>query len=563
MTPTALKRRLSLLLYYYTVLAWTLVSVCGPYCVEAFSSGSSGSGMSGTCTNIHAFGGGAVSAAVTSNHGNVNHKSSLLSSRQRKSASALYMVSTNDKTSKIKEELQGGIVMEGSGDVMDFANVKAEDSRAEVALAEARRNYLESIVVGSEEVNGDDDDDRSGTAVHRLMGINDEVVAEVGYEIGDWIYKDPNFRGEEDVQACAALIRSRYNYLLPSSSSSSSSLGGKEGMDPVTNLDKERYDMILAKAYAESGEVTAAFAKTFYLGTKLMPEEAQKAIWAIYVWCRRTDEIVDAPRPGTQEEANAAMLKDLSSWEVRLERLWEHGEVVDVLDLPLLDVRCKYPTLEIAPFADMVRGMLMDLPDLGQERYDTWEELHLYCYRVAGTVGLMSMPVFGCDTARGFNEAIAREPALSLGVAFQITNILRDVGEDAVKRQRIYLPREDMARFGVTEEQIYNQKLDENYINLMKFEIARARKYYAIAQRGVEMLAEESRLPVQSSLDCYSQILDKIEENGYDSLTKRAYVGKWEKIFTIPFSWYRTQFDLYKMFPLPGDDADKYRRASD
>jgi len=549
---TALKRRLSLL--YYTVLTWTLlVSVCGPYYVEAFSSSSSS--ISGTCSNIHAFGGSPATAAAAA-------ASSSSSSRQRTSTSALYMVSTNGKASKIKEELQGGIVMEGSGDVMDFANVKAEDSRAEVALAEARRNYLESIVVGSEEE--DREDNHEGTALHRLMGINDEVVAEVGYEIGDWIYKDPNFRGEEDVQACAALIRSRYNYLLPSSSSSSSSsLGGKEGMDPVTNIDKERYDTILAKAYAESGEVTAAFAKTFYLGTKLMPEEAQKAIWAIYVWCRRTDEIVDAPRPGTQEEANAAMLKDLSSWEVRLERLWEHGEVVDVLDLPLLDVRCKYPTLEIAPFADMVRGMLMDLPDLGQERYDTWEELHLYCYRVAGTVGLMSMPVFGCDTARGFNEAIAREPALSLGVAFQITNILRDVGEDAVKRQRIYLPREDMARFGVTEEQIYNQKLDENYINLMKFEIARARKYYAIAQRGVEMLAEESRLPVQSSLDCYSQILDKIEENEYDSLTKRAYVGKWEKIFTIPFSWYRTQFDLYKMFPLPGDDSDKYRRASD
>lgn len=203
----------------------------------------------------------------------------------------------------------------------------------------------------------------------------------------------------------------------------------------------------------------------------------------------------------------------------------------------------------------------MDIPDLGQERYDTWEELHLYCYRVAGTVGLMSMPVFGC--APGYTDELAKEPALSLGVAFQITNILRDVGEDAEKRGRVYLPQQDMARFGVTEQQLFDKFVDENYINLMKFEIARARMYYARALRGVPMLAAESRLPVQLSLDAYGKILDKIEENGYDSLTKRAYVGKWEKLAGIPASWYRTT-DISHLIPLPGDklslDEDEYER---
>jgi 15-cis-phytoene synthase len=142
---------------------------------------------------------------------------------------------------------------------------------------------------------------------------------------------------------------------------------------------------------------------------------------------------------------------------------------------------------------------------------------------------------------------------LSLGVAFQLTNILRDVGEDAVQRGRIYLPREDLRRFGVTEEQIHAQRVNDNYINLMKFEIARARMYYERARRGVFMLAESSRLPVQSSLDAYGRILDKIEENGYDSLTKRAYVDKWEKLSIIPFSWYRT-LDISRQFPLPGDE---------
>ena len=109
-----------------------------------------------------------------------------------------------------------------------------------------------------------------------------------------------------------------------------------------------------------------------------------------------------------------------------------------------------------------------------------------------------------------------------------------------------------MERFGVTEEQIMAKRVDENYIALMKQEIARARMYYARAKRGVPMLSEFSRLPVQSALDCYGKILDKIEENGYDTLTTRAYVGKWEKTFETPFSWYRTQ-DIASVFPLPWD----------
>ena len=116
----------------------------------------------------------------------------------------------------------------------------------------------------------------------------------------------------------------------------------------------------------------------------------------------------------------------------------------------------------------------------------------------------------------------------------------------------MYLPQDDLKRFGVTEEQIFAQRLDENYVAFMKFQIERARMYYDRALRGVPMLSPESRLPVQSSLDCYGMILDKIEENGYDNLTKRAYVSKAEKLMTIPLSWYRTQ-DISKIFPLPGD----------
>eukprot|EP00569_Conticribra_weissflogii_P007666 CAMPEP_0171333006 /NCGR_PEP_ID=MMETSP0878-20121228/3743_1 /TAXON_ID=67004 /ORGANISM="Thalassiosira weissflogii, Strain CCMP1336" /LENGTH=495 /DNA_ID=CAMNT_0011833885 /DNA_START=644 /DNA_END=2131 /DNA_ORIENTATION=- len=443
------------------------------------------------------------------------------------------------RSSEIANELSSGKTLDDKGIVIDFASVKNTSSRAERALAEARKKYEARGTISSSSKGGG-----------RLMGINDEVVAEVGYEIGYFINDFINEASGEDadtlVQNCGRYLRSKASMgTFPQSSNWSQGKGEDFSPEEIA-----RFDRLLARAYEESGIVTSAFAKTFYLGTQVLPESAMKAIWAVYVWCRRTDEIVDAPRPEARDP-NAEMLTDLSEWEIRLERLFDRGEVVDVLDLPLLDCKVKYPKLPITPFSDMIRGMLMDIPGLGQDRYDTWDELHLYCYRVAGTVGLMSMPVFGC--APGYTDDTAKEPALSLGVAFQITNILRDVGEDARKRGRVYLPQHDMERFGVTEQQIFEQKVDENYINLMKFEIARARMYYARALRGVPMLSAESRLPVQLSLDAYGKILDKIEENGYDSLTKRAYVGKWEKFAGIPASWYRT-LDISKFLPLPGDD---------
>jgi len=406
--------------------------------------------------------------------------------------------------------------------VIDFESTRGP-SRAEDALKIAK----EQVASGSVQ---------QAHLADKILGINDDVIAEVGHDLG-------MFATSDQIQKAAAYLRSQSaeGFFEKRPGSVADTYDGislpQEQMSAVKD--------ILKKAFVESGEVTSAFAKTFYLGTQLMPEAQREAIWAIYVWCRRTDEIVDAPRDNDDE-----MLSDLGVWEMRLENLWNYGEVEDVFDLCLLDVLVKYPSLPITPFVDMVRGMLMDVPDLGTEVYESFDDLHLYCYRVAGTVGLMCLPVFGC--APNYNEIIAKEPALSLGVAFQITNILRDVGEDATTRGRIYLPTEDMERFGVTKEQLFEQRVDENYINLMKFEIARARMYYERARRGVFMLAEESRLPVQSALDAYGKILDKIEENGYDTLTTRAYVDKWEKLSIIPFSWYRTQ-DISRSMPLPGD----------
>ena len=137
-------------------------------------------------------------------------------------------------------------------------------------------------------------------------------------------------------------------------------------------------------------------------------------------------------------------------WYERLDRIWA-GTPDDLFDLAMADTVATYPGLSIQPFRDMIDGMIMDVPGLGQERYNTFEDLYVYCYRVAGTVGLMTLPILG--TAEGYTAEEATEPAVALGIALQLTNILRDVGED-LERGRIYLPLDEIAAFGLTEDDI-------------------------------------------------------------------------------------------------------------
>jgi phytoene synthase len=193
-------------------------------------------------------------------------------------------------------------------------------------------------------------------------------------------------------------------------------------------------------AYELCRQVTAKYSKTFYMGTLLMSPAKRRAIWAIYVWCRRTDELVDGPQAQFTSE------KTLDRWETQLESVFA-GCPVDDEDVALVDTLEQFP-LEIQPFRDMIAGQRMDLH---RSRYQTFDDLYLYCYRVAGTVGLMSTTVMGVDkqlTPRPGASLEAINPiqeAVALGIANQLTNILRDVGEDA-RRGRIYLPLEDLQR---------------------------------------------------------------------------------------------------------------------
>jgi 15-cis-phytoene synthase len=287
----------------------------------------------------------------------------------------------------------------------------------------------------------------------------------------------------------------------------------------------------LEDAYELCRQVTAEYAKTFYLGTRLMSEEKRRAIWAIYVWCRRTDELVDGAQAENTTDAT------LDQWERNLESIFA-GHPVDNADVALVDTLKRYP-IDIQPFRDMIAGQRMDLY---RSRYETFEELELYCYRVAGTVGLMSTAVMGIDTSLGGAPWSRSQPrpnpvpeAIALGIANQLTNILRDVGEDA-RRGRIYLPMEDLERFNYTEKDLFKGVVDDRWRSLMRFQIQRARQFYVEAEKGISQLSPDARFPVWSALLLYSQILDVIERNQYDVFRKRAYVPKWQKFLSLPIA---------------------------
>lgn len=285
----------------------------------------------------------------------------------------------------------------------------------------------------------------------------------------------------------------------------------------------------LQESYERCRQITAECSKTFYMGTLLMPEAKRRAIWAIYVWCRRTDELVDGPQGKFTTEST------LDHWESQLELLFS-GHPKDDLDVAMVDT-LEHFDLDIQPFRDMIAGQRMDLH---RSRYDTFEELKLYCYRVAGTVGLMSTTVMGMDTTinaapwRQLNPVVPPiQEAVSLGIANQLTNILRDVGEDA-RRDRIYLPLEDLALFDYTEEDLFNGVIDDRWRALMRFQIQRSLKYYQEAESGIGRLHPDARWPVWSALMLYRKILEVIVENDYDVFNRRAFVPRTRKLLCLP-----------------------------
>ncbi len=289
----------------------------------------------------------------------------------------------------------------------------------------------------------------------------------------------------------------------------------------------------LDQAYEICRKETQQWAKTFYLGTLLLPQEKRKAIWAIYVWCRRTDEIMDSVEASTKSQDELS--DNLDEWEENTKSVFK-GNIKSELDSVLLDTIEKYPQ-SIKPYLDMIDGQRMDL---NKFRYKDFDELKLYCYRVAGTVGLMTQNVMGIDSAYTSAPWSAMpdpsEAAIALGIANQLTNILRDVGEDR-HRGRIYLPQADIEKFNYSEEELLKGKINNQWKALMNFQLTRAREWFQKSEDGIKWLSSDARWPVWTSLRLYRGILDSIERLDYDVFNNRAFVKNSVKALEIPISF--------------------------
>lgn len=263
--------------------------------------------------------------------------------------------------------------------------------------------------------------------------------------------------------------------------------------------------------HQEAARVTARGSKSFRFATRFFPPELARAAHAVYWFCRYTDDLAD------EEPDERIALQNIEHWDEALRRTLAGSPP----DHPVLQLFARtvadYGIPHEYPL-DLVQGMRMDLT---RHSYATFGELRVYCYRVASVVGLMMTHVIG------FREP-APAYAVDLGIAMQLTNILRDVGED-LQRNRIYLPLEDLERFGCNPDGLRSHRRDDAFRRLMDFEIRRARDFYRAAEPGLDLLDPGGRFSVEIAARVYRQILAVIEEADYQVFTERAVVPPWRK----------------------------------
>ena len=291
---------------------------------------------------------------------------------------------------------------------------------------------------------------------------------------------------------------------------------------PVTALTPE-------DAYLYCRQITRYHAKTFYLATWFLPQQQRKPIYAMYALLRTVDDVVDTAEDkltnGTLSRAELGVMMD--SWKERLKACYRGEHNNDPIMIAWQDTLRSYSIPLELPL-DLMEGVTMDIDF---KPFQTFDDLYVYCYKVASVVGLMCSEIFG------YSDKKALDHAIELGIAMQLTNILRDVGED-VDRGRIYLPVEDLDRFSYSREEFMQKKMNDRFVALVKFQIERARKYYEASEKGIPMLEKASRFAVKVSSRNYCNILQTIEENNYDVFSQRAYRTLFQKLRTIPSIWY-------------------------
>lgn len=281
---------------------------------------------------------------------------------------------------------------------------------------------------------------------------------------------------------------------------------------------------------AECARITGAHARTFSLASKLLPEGKRRAAYALYAFCRVADDLVDHADGG-----NVTALRDqLDAYRTALDDALA-GRPSGPIFRELAWVSRTYG-VSPAPLFELLDGVARDLV---AQRYETWAELEQYCEGVASSVGEMCTYVFGVPAGPAMREQAIRY-ARTLGTAMQLTNILRDVGEDA-QRGRVYLPAEDMARFGLRPDDVLDRgvslALDPAWAQLMAFEVSRARALYEAAMPGIALLDVDAQRCAAACAVGYAGILRAIEAQHYDTLSTRARLGRMARLGILWNAW--------------------------
>jgi 15-cis-phytoene synthase len=261
---------------------------------------------------------------------------------------------------------------------------------------------------------------------------------------------------------------------------------------------------ILDNAYAECESITSEYSRSFYMATSLLPSEKKRAVRALYAFCRIADDIVD--------EGEGQHEQELMKW--REKSLSPEAPLNDGVPLAWAQTRSRFQ-IPVRYAEQLLDGIQQDLY---QYRYNSFEDLSVYCYGAASTVGLMSMHIIGYERVEAIHHAIR------LGVALQMTNILRDVNEDW-QAGRLYLPLDELNAFGLSEADIESGLVDDRWREFMRFQIARARQLFEEAWPGIPMLHPDGRFAVAAAAGLYEAILDDIESHDYDVFSRRAHVS--------------------------------------
>ncbi len=270
--------------------------------------------------------------------------------------------------------------------------------------------------------------------------------------------------------------------------------------------------------YERCARITRRSRSSFYYAFILLPPQRRRALHAVYAFCRFIDDIAD-----DESIREPALL--LRRWREELDRVYA-GVPTRAVSRALADSARRF-AIPRELFEEIIAGVEMDL---SRKRYQTFAELRPYCYRVASALGLICIEIFG------YRNPSAKLYAENLGLALQLTNILRDVREDAA-RGRIYLPLEDLARFNVSEDEILGGVYSSNFVSLMDFEAKRAQELYAAAQAALAAEDRSTLLTAEAMRLIYAALLERIIKSNYRVLDRRHRLSAPHKLYLVGRAW--------------------------